>query len=83
MPGGELHAPAPLAGFIIRYGLSYSAFGVASPFLPSFIVAAEVEVLFLIKPWLLSVLTPAARLRRRTGKCSRWLVAALIADSRH
>jgi hypothetical protein len=59
MPGGELHAPAPLAGFIIRYGLSYSAFGVASPFLPSFIVAAEVEVLFLIKPWLLSVLTPA------------------------
>jgi hypothetical protein len=40
-------------------GPSYSAFGVASPFLPSFIVAAEVEVLFLIEPWLLSVLTPA------------------------
>jgi hypothetical protein len=59
MPGGELRAPAPLAGFIIRYGPSYSAFGVASPFLPSFIVVAEVEVLFLIEPWLLSVLTPA------------------------
>jgi hypothetical protein len=28
MPGGGLRAPAPLAGFIILYGLLYSAFGV-------------------------------------------------------
>jgi hypothetical protein len=61
MPGGGLGAPAPLTGFIILHGLLYSAFGVASPFLPSFIVAAEVEVLFLIEPWLLSVLTAGRR----------------------
>ena len=36
---GRLRAPAPLAGFIVLYALLYSAFGVASPFLPSFIVA--------------------------------------------
>jgi hypothetical protein len=44
MPGGGLGAPAPVAGLL------YSAFGVASQYLPSFIVAAEVVVLFLIEP---------------------------------
>ena len=36
---GRLRAPAPLAGFIVLYALLYSAFGVTSPFLPSFIEA--------------------------------------------
>ena len=73
MSGGALRAPAPLAGFIILYVLLYSAFGVASPFLPSFIEARgipleQIGMLFAAGTAIRLVSAPlAGRLADRTG----------------
>ena len=39
----RLHYSHPLRGFIVLYALLYSAFGVASPFLPAFIEARDIS----------------------------------------
>ena len=87
MSGGALRAPAPLAGFIILYMLLYSAFGVASPFLPSFIEARgvppeQIGMLFAAGTAIRLVSAPlAGRLADRTGALRLTLAVCALATA--
>lgn len=87
MSGGALRAPAPLAGFIILYVVLYSAFGVASPFLPSFIEARgippeQIGMLFAAGTAIRLVSAPlAGRLADRTGALRLTLAVCALATA--